>query len=310
MFDFLASADLLVKSSQPALDKLSPILGLYEPRGVFHQAWRKWGFDARWCRVNLDVATAPTHVEIIAPYGDPDPDLTHPFMAEIYADQEPRLYRSHSTPIAVEDLEGLITRLVASGVRFRIDEPAAELPFRRVWMGRNHQNPGRYDPSADGGLLLEFVPTASFGFPVPGPDHVAKEPKPGHPALRIARRTMLIPDLSESLKQLEHSTGLTPAGPIESFDGGLRTRLSFSHPRSAVLEVVQSNDPDSRHGRYYSRWGAGPFGMTVEVESLDVARDHLKEVGAAFSELDGLIAVDPEETLGMNVEFCAEGDLP
>jgi hypothetical protein len=253
---------------------------------------------------------APTHVEIISPHGDPNPDLTHPHMAEIYADQHPRQYRTHSTPVAVDDIEEMITRLVASGVRFRVDEPAADLPFRRVWLGRNHQNPGRYDPTSDGGLYLEFVPSDSFGFPVPAADHVPKEQKPGHPALRVARRTMLVPDLDLTLKSLEHSTGWAPTTRTESFAGGRRARLTFAHPRSGVLEVVEPSTPDSRHGRYFSRWGSGPFGMTVEVESLDVAREHLKEIGVDFDEFEGLIAVDPDQTLGVNIEFCAKDELP
>ncbi|MET7400361.1 VOC family protein [Dactylosporangium sp. NPDC005572] len=303
----LASADLLVASSQAAMDRLGPILGLYEPRGVWRQVWPRWGFDARWCRVNLDVALAPTHVEIIAPFGEPDSHLSHPFMAEIFRGQANRQYKTHSTPVAIDDMDAMVTRLAAAKARFRVDEPAEELPFPRIWLGRNHDDPGAYDPGADGGLYLEFVPAASFGFPVPTDDHVPRPRDDDHPVVRVTKRTMLVHDIEGTLRALERSTGWSPADPIVRDAGVKRVALTFAHPRSALLEVVQPTDPSTPAGDYLATWGPGPYGISVEVEDLDRTIDRLAALGLTPTVHEGRDSVDirPDhsQTLGVQLEF-------
>lgn len=273
----LASADLFVPSAPEAYAHIQPILGLYEPRGAWLQEWPAWGFDARWCRVNLDLTVAPTHLEIIAPLSAPDPSTGHPGLQEVYDAQGSRAYKTHSTPVATDDIEGLVRRLTDAGATFRLDEPEAPLDFHRLWLGRDADRPGEYDPAADGGLYLEFIP--AMGFPVPGPGALPVAPPPDHPAVRIARRTMIVPDLEDSLRTLDTHLGWEPAGPVERRADGTYATFGFAHPGSAVLEVVQPTDADSLVGRYAGEWGPGPYGMTIEVGDLEAVPARLAELG-------------------------------
>ena len=201
MFDLLASADLLVDDAGSAALRLQTVLGVLPARGDFLQCWPRWGFESHWCRVAPRLGYAPTHVEIIAPYGEPDPRLGHPHIAELYGAPQPRAYKTHSTPIAVTDLDAVIARLDRRGVTYRLDEPESELPFRRLWLGRRAGDPGHYDAAADGGLYLEFIATADMGFPIRTAP-VTPEPNAGDGLVRVAARTMVVRDLALSLEQL------------------------------------------------------------------------------------------------------------
>ncbi|OLT18638.1 hypothetical protein BJF78_00540 [Pseudonocardia sp. CNS-139] len=293
------------------MDRLAGILGLYHPRGIWHQRWPHWGLDARWCRVNLDVAWAPTHVEIIAPYGSPDDRLSHPHMQAIHDNQSDRWYRTHATPVAIHDMTAMTERLRRSGVRFRVDAPAGEFGFERIWLGRDAVEPGVYDADADGGLFLEFVPASAFGFPVPGPDHVPRPVSAEHPVVRVTRRTMIVADVDRSLKQLEAATGWVPDGPVETRDGVRRARLGFAHPRSAALELAQPLDATSTVGAYAAAWGPGPYGIAVEVESLDETVERLGRLEIAYRCTDGDggvdVLADHTQTLGVQLEFQVRG---
>lgn len=310
MFDLLASADLLVADAPTAAERLTQALGVLPARGAFLQRWPDWGFESHWCRVARRLPRAPTHVEIIAPYGAPDPAIGHPYIAEIYAAQQPRPYKTHSTPVAVADLAAIQDRLDAAGATYRLDEPEGMLPFTRLWLGRTADNPGAYDPAGDGGLYLEFIATQDMGFPILT-EPVAPEPLPGEGLVRVDARLMLVTDLDAVLRTLERSLGWGPAGPVIATGGTRRVRLGFTHVHSAALELVSPGD-DGPEGSYLRRWGPGPYGMRLEVDSLAQSAARLDECGIRYARREqtgllggALLAPDPDQLFGAQFELVA-----
>jgi hypothetical protein len=306
MFDLLASADLLVPHAPPVVASYAARLGILPARGaVWAQTWPEWGFDSHWCRVRRDLTAAPTQVEIIAPLPEPDPSIGHPHMAEIAAQQGSRMHKTHSVPIAIADLDALVRRLSAVGATFRLDPPEGRLPFPRLWLGRVAGRPMGYDPEADGGLYLEFIATVDLGMPI------VTEPAPPAPTetgvSRVTAKTVLVDDLDEVLRTLDRNLGLTPGAAIGETAGARRARLAFTHVNSAALELIQPTDADSPEGRYRARWGAGPYGMRLEVVDLEAAAARLQESETPYTEAAGeygrTLLPDPRVMSGPQVEL-------
>jgi hypothetical protein len=306
MFDLLASADLLVPHAPPVVASYADRLGILPGRGpVWVQTWPEWGFDSHWCRVRRDLAAAPTQLEIIAPLREPDPEIRHPHLAEIAAQQGNRLYKTHSIPLAAADLGLVIKRLNASGAPYRLDPPEKKLPFPRLWLGRVAGHPGWYDAAADGGLYLECIATSDLGIsiirnPVPSPP-------PETNICRIAARTVLVKDLDLVLRTLDRNLGWSPGSGSFRAAGARRVRFGFSHVSSAALELIEPTDPDTPEARYLTRWGPGPFGIRFEVDSLDIARGRLRESATPYAEHDGefgtTLLPDPGLMSGPQVEL-------
>jgi hypothetical protein len=274
MFDLLASADLLVDDASAAAQRLQRALGVLPARGLWLQQWPAWGFEAHWCRVARQLDRAPTHIEIIAPSGTPDPAVDHPHIADLYQSQAPRAYRTHSTPVAVADLDALLARLDEAQAPYRLDLPAEELPFPRLWLGRSAECPGLYDPRADGGLYLELLPTSSLGIPILT-EPVAPAAKPGDGLVRVAARMMLVDDVNKVLQILQRTLGWEPEQAPTLERGALRARLGFRHTHSAHLELVEPVVPDTPETGYLQRWGTGPYGIRLEVDDLAESRARL-----------------------------------
>ncbi|MFC5745293.1 hypothetical protein [Actinomadura rugatobispora] len=299
MFEQLASADLFVHDSQRAYDVLRGPLGLFEPRGIWRQVWPDWGFDARWCRTNLDLAVSPTHVEIIAPLDSPDPSIGHPQMRAMYDAQGGRLYKTHSTPIAVDDVEELARRLSRAGAIFRLDEPEGELPFPRLWLGRAADRPGDYDPTSDGGLYLEFVP--ALNFPTKADD--TKQPPAGHPVKRVSARTMIVDDIDSTLTTLDHNLGWSPSAAVARRRDDRVAVFTFDHPGSAALEVVEPGERGPAR-EYHQAWGFGPYALALEVTDRASAVAALVE-GGLLEDDPGTDVIRPDyrRTFGVQLEF-------
>ncbi|MFE7421100.1 hypothetical protein [Rhodococcus sp. NPDC057529] len=304
MFEVLASVDVFVPSAQKAFDVLQNPLGLYEPRGIWYQDWPEWGFDARWCRVNLDLSVAPTHFEIIAPTPAPDLNLDHPHMQRMFEAQGTRLHKTHSTPVAVLDVDEIARRLSRVGATFRIDEPAEKMPFPRLWVGYTRELPGVYNPSSDGGLHLEFIP--ALGFPVV--DKAVQPLQDGHPVRRISRRSILVDNLEETLRTVDRNLGWSPSSAVRRRGADRVATFTFDHPNSAVLDVVEAGE-DGPARDYRQAWGIGPYGISLEVDTLEPVAAALHEAGWIDEQLPpGPIRPDHRMTFGAQFDFHLSAD--
>lgn len=286
--DFLFSADLCVPRAAPALETLKAGLGLPQPGpGAFVQ-YEESGWDVIFALVNKAFAAAPTRLEIIAP-----PDAAGPqpnrFGRRVFEDQTPRAWRTHATVVAVPDLDALVERVRAQGLRFFFEPMAENVPFDKLWMGSAPGDIGDYDPAADDGFRFEFIPSNSVAF---SPKLFVKpvdEPRPGEAGFRrIRHRAFLVADLDASLRSLETKFGWAPAGPVqaEAARGYRFADMDRNHDHGAGLRLVQATDPDSAAGRDFAAQGAGPYTITIAAFDLAATADDLKARGTAFRRLD------------------------
>jgi predicted enzyme related to lactoylglutathione lyase len=278
LFDLLTSADLLVDDATEVVSSLNRHILLPEPRPSWHQLWPGWGFEAYWCRVRSDLTVSPTRLQVIAPHGDADPAITHPGIRMIYDSQEPRRVRSHSTPIAVPDLEEIRDRLVAQGCAFRVDPPDSAMEFGRLWVGRRERSDaGLYDPSVDGGLMLEFIPTAALQLPAGAAEAPAPQLTGDGSLVRVERKSFLVRSLGHVLDALKTNFGWTPSRVLD--DGSARRAVfGFAYRHSADIEVIEPHGT-TVEAEALGRWGPGPYQITLSVDDLDEANHRMLEAG-------------------------------
>ncbi|WP_345415490.1 VOC family protein [Pseudonocardia xishanensis] len=216
--------------------------------------------------------SAPTRIEVIGSRPRTEP---HDYVVERIAAQGSRPVRTHATVLAASDIEAVRDRLVSSGVRHRVTPASDDFPFSRIWVGVTADEPTGYDPSVDGGLWAEVVPTSHSGIPAP-PDVHDAEPAD---ALRIDARRFLVADLDAAVRSLDSALGLVP-DPVSSDSSAKYARYDFAFDRSAGIELVQPLDPDDELGRFVSRWGAGPHAIVLSVGDLGRCEEELVGRGA------------------------------
>jgi hypothetical protein len=277
-FDALLSADALVPDHDIATHVFVRELGMQ--RVADRHVHRPSGQSATWSfpRIHPDRGLAPTMLEILSA-DRPDRSITRPldyaYLPEIAASQGERPVQCHSSPIGVPDVDAVVERLERSGARFRLDEPTERLPFPRLWVGFARDEPGVYEPTADGGLRLEIVPSAANRLSM----KLTPPPSPANDGtiIRVASRTFLVSDLTRSLTAIERHFGWEPLGPVtRGTDAIDRATLGFRHPRSATLELLAPS-PSARgyETDIYNQWGPGPFSLRFAVDGLGSLRDRL-----------------------------------
>ncbi len=285
--DFLFSADLCVPAAAPCLETLKTRLGLPQPGpGAFVQ-YDESGWDVVFALVNKAFAAAPTRLEIIAPPAadGPRPDR---FGRRVFEDQAPRAWRTHATVVAVPDLDALVERARAKGLRFFFEPMAENVPFDKLWMGSAHGDIGDYDSAADDGFRFEFIPSNSVAFSPKLFETPVDVPRPGETGFRrIRHRAFLVADLEASLRSFEDKFGWTPAGAVKVEPGrGYRfADMSTNHGHGAGLRLVQATDPDSAAGRDFAAQGAGPYTITIATFDLTATAADLAARGTAFNRL-------------------------
>jgi hypothetical protein len=252
-------------------------------------------------RVNPKYAVAPTFLELIAP-GPGDVDDAIPISA-IAASQAARPIKWHATELAMpeQQLHGLADRLKQLGVYVAFFPPDRR---DRFFLG-GVPGSDNYDPSADGGLLIEAGRSGHLGLPDEAFSAPANIPLDASPEnmVRIVAREYLVADLDTTLRALERNLGWLPTS-ITHEDGYRRAVLPFSVPRSAQLELLQPTGP-GRVGEAYDQLGPGAW--TVRVSVVDVAskaRD-LEARGTPFTADGATLRPDPGHTLQVPFEFVA-----
>ncbi len=270
MFELLVSGDAVVPDHDVAIARCQEEWGLPAVHPNWTVAPPGAGAKYSFARIQRDRRQAPTALEILGiPYlvsaSDPEPP-GYAYLPEIAASQGDRPVRNHSTVISALDVRAVAARLAAAGGKFRLDEPDANLPFPRLWIGYSDRHPGEYDPTTDGGLRLEVIPHQSLVMPDPNstPDSTPAPLDAGTP-VRMVARTLLVADLDATLAALEAGLGWRPGTVVDSEDGVRRARFSFSYPSSALLELAQPDGRSSVEGEFLATWGPGPFSVRIAV---------------------------------------------
>lgn len=289
-FDLLVSAAFIVDEPDLMVEEAHVRLGMPLPDPGWSQDWSGWGYKAWWCRLRGSLRSAPTRLEINGPRQiaarDRRTGVTS-YMEEMRREQGGRPIKSHAAVVGVWDFEGLERRLEAAGVERYVDPPSRELPYPRTWIGRRgRQDRSGYDPGEDAGLRIEILPLDEIGLPAErlAPRGEAVPAGADGEILRLTRRQFLVEDLDRDLETLRRSLGWEATGRIE-VEGERRATLSFNHPKSASIELIEPGPRGPRRA-FLDRHGAGPFRVVLGVADLGAKAADLRRRGTAFAEED------------------------
>jgi hypothetical protein len=322
MFELLMSADMMVPDPDAMTEKLVDKLGIFK-----HERWRQafenHPYIAHFLRVHKSLAVAPTRIEPQWHLDRPNPGdpLFHTFLESLKAYQGPhRPMLTHSIVLALHGpkFDALVTKLMRQRLPFRMAQRTEDMPFDRLWLGATPEDP-RYQPSVDGGLCIEIMPTEPLQMP---PETYSLPPaqplgiKAGD-MVRVTARGFLVRDLDATLRKLDLNLDWTPTGPVEAIEGEgyRRARMGFTVANSATLDVLEATEWDTDAGHYLNNWGPGPYYMRIGVHGLAAKAEDLRARGTAFQWIDAsaavggrpLIKVAPHELDGQVFEFeeCA-----
>jgi hypothetical protein len=289
-FDLLVSAAFIVDEPDLMVEEAHVRLGMPLPDPGWLQNWPGWGYKAWWCRLRGSLRSAPTRLEINGPRQiaarDRRAGVTS-YMAEMRREQGMRPIKSHAAVVGVWDFDGLERRLEAAGVERYVDPPSRELPYPRTWIGRRgRQDRSGYNSGDDAGLRIEILPLNEIGLP----EHRLRPGAEATPAgadggiLRLTRRQFLVEDLERDLEILRRSFGWEAVDRIEA-EKERRATLSFNHPNSASIELIEPGPRGPRRA-FLDRHGAGPFRIVLGVGDLAAKAADLRRRGTAFAEVD------------------------
>ena len=260
MYQLMTTVSVLVDDIAGGVEQLGRSIGVPTPRP---QSYRSGpGVDAVFMRVHPKYAVAPTFLELVAPGAGDDPGGIP--IAAIAARQGGRAVRWHATELAMpeEQLLDLADHLD------RIGTPVAFFPpdrRDRFFLGGD---PGSsdYEPSADGGLLIEAGRSGHLGLPEDAFTAPADIPADATPEtmVRIVAREYLVADLDRTLAAFERNLRWTPTAVLDE-DGYRQRDTAVQHasqPRSSswcnrpvrAWSPPPSTSWDLGRGRSGCRW--------------------------------------------------------
>lgn len=318
MFELLMSADMMVSDPDGMTELLVNKLGIHK-----HERWRQ-AFDhhpyiAHFLRVHKSLAVSPTRVE---PQGHLDrPNLGDPMFHEFLQSLEAyqgkhRPLLTHSIVLAMHGpkFDKFVEKLMRRRLPFRMAQRTPEMPFDRLWIGATPENP-RYQPSVDGGLCIEVMPTEPLQMPAETYAETPAQPRDVKPGdmVRVTARGFLVRDLDDTLTKVSKNLDWEPEGAVETLnrEGYRRARMGFTVRNSATLDVIEATRWDSDAGLYLNNWGPGPYYIRIGVHGLKAKAEELRARGTKFTWVEeseavggkSLIRVDPSELRGQIFEF-------
>jgi hypothetical protein len=288
-------------------------LGLPEQPPTARQNFENHPWIAHFMQVHPSLAVAPTtlepqcHVEWANSF---DPFFEE-FLESLRAFQGPhRPIKAHATVLCSSDINETIDRCVARGVPIRIAQWSDRLQWDRFWLGVTPENP-RYDPTFDGGLMIEVIPTAGIAQLLGGLEAPPEpETQPGE-MVRMVNRGFLVRDVDRTLRALSSSLDIEPSGPVTYHDdeGYRRARIRFGLANSSTLDLVQPTRRDCALGYYLHVWGPGPHYARIAVDGLDAKADDLSNRGVRFdireesSAVGRRVCIESDDLDGAVIEF-------
>lgn len=318
MYDLLMSADMMVPDPDGMANLLSDKLGVHQhPR--WRQAFDNHPYIAHFLRVQKSLALAPTRIEPQSHLDAPNPGdpFFHEFLESLKDFQgRHRPLQTHAIVItcAYAEFNKLVDRLVQRNCRFRLAQRTPEMPFDRLWVGCRPEDP-HYEPSVDGGLCVEIMPTEplqlpkeAFSNPPPEPQGLAPED-----LVRVTARGFLVRDLNDTLRKCSSNLDWDTQGPVESFgkEGYLRARMAFNFRHCASLDVIQPTSWNGDAGLYLHNWGPGPYYIRLAAMNLDAKEEQLKSRNIRYTRVEEcqavggrpLLRIDPKELDGQIFEI-------
>lgn len=294
----LNAVDWVVDDLSAAASALAALLPGLTVTGDLHLP--EHGFDTVFYRSPLSMGLLPTRVQLVT-LSEPvipedDSCWVAPFAPMQRAQGESRLQRVHGTVLAVRNFAQTVAWLDKKKTPYYMEEPCTHLPYPRVWLGWGEGGLER-QPGVDGGLFLEFIPLEVF--PSTVRNSVPDAPGVLDSPLRVAARTVLVPDLEAAVMQLKHVLGRDPSGRVRDDVLGIEgARYAFGHIGSAELVVAQPR-PSTPAGRYFADQGSGTYLTTFIVADPGGVAASAAAAGFTPGAEDGLLMHD---RTGMHIQ--------
>jgi hypothetical protein len=223
---------------------------------------------------------------------------------------------THSVVVAAETAKNakLFQRMHDKKLPFRLARRTPDMPFDRMWCGVTADRI-QYQPSVDGGLCIEVMPSEPLLLPPEtyiSPPPEPKDFKPGE-MVRVTGRAILVRDLDDVLRKLSDNLDWEPRGKVEKIkgEGYKRAKMAFTLPHSASLDLIEPTEWNSETGLYLHNWGPGLYYIRIAVIDLAAKAEDLKARGVKFTWVEesaavggrSLIKVDADEIQGQLFEF-------
>lgn len=311
-FDTLVTADLMTADVDATAQRVVAALGSPMWRDSWIHDYAHHKFRANFLRMNLDRTNAPTTVEVIGPH----PTGVMNGMLQMAWDlQGDRPMKTHSTVFSVADVETVRARLESLHIPYLFNTGVGSPnPFPKLWIGQQRSDtessdyepevdpPLSYDPTFDGGLMAEIVPT--WAMKIPPERKNGGQPAPGCP-VRVAARSFVVDDLDAVITTLQRTLGWTPTSKGDSAqDAAKFAEYRGAMPSSSTLELLQPDGPGVA-ADYHRCYGPGAYRITIAVNGLAGAAQRLTERGITHRALQatddepGRIAIEPDAIGGL-----------
>lgn len=319
LFDRYPAPDFVVTDAAAAVRVLESKLGLPIDQPVRPTLYGS-GFDIGNLVVNTDDLLGASGIQVmgVRPLGAGEPEnetgrvLRAMLLAYISAQRSDRPIVSHVNCLAVRVLDDLLE--MADLLKSRHVPHVALID--NIYLGMvDDGNRLHYDPSVDGGLMLEFAPTFSPRYPgfVPPPELPADSSETSVPRGTLVRptaRTHLVENIDAILDRLRAMLDWPAEDRIERREGdGFRTcTLLPRNGLSAVWELVEPTRADSRAGRDFARYGSGPWSVRIGVFGLDETLEDLSRRGTRWQPIEAgslgnRVVVNRWDLRGMSIEL-------
>ncbi|MGD9793078.1 MAG: hypothetical protein AB7V43_06330 [Acidimicrobiia bacterium] len=281
-FDLLGSASFLVEDGEATCEAMVSALGFPPPKPQWILPPNPYGLAPRFMRPTLDTVQCPTPIEVVQltpPWPGAAADQVQIQIEAIKRSQGSRPVKVHATDVAAVDAMEWAGRFRHLGLVHWVHVSTEGEP--RVWVGVDPDDRTRYDPSLDGHLHVEVLPTSVLRLrpeTFEPPPFDAANAEPGT-MVRVAWRTFLVADLDCTLATVERLLGWRSRTGVEHGDGGARrAHLDFRLPTSTRLELLQPATGSDEHA-VLAEWGEGPWSMTIAVHDLEAKTLDLRRRG-------------------------------
>jgi hypothetical protein len=319
-FDRYPGPDQVVFGAPAALKALETKLGIPAGQPMRPTAYGS-GFDIAYLQMNEDVSLSASWLQLmgVQPLGPnlPDTELGSEFRAMILAyitsQRMDRPLVCHVQPLSAptqDDVDTIIEMLRSRGVPFyaRMDNVYIGLALTDGHI--------RYDPAADGGMILEFAPSvrhnlANFILPPRLPDNPETVKLAPGTIVRPLARVNVVENAEAVIERFRFMLDWPDDEDIEIVEGDGQRSIILKplNGLSAVWELVEPTRRDSRAGQVLENYGAGAWVNRIGVFGLDAKLGDLEARSTRWTEVDPgpngerRVAIRPSDLHGLSLEL-------
>lgn len=297
-FDRYSGPDLVVGMATETLAVLEQKLGIPAGQPIRMTGWGV-GFDVAYLNVNEDPSLSASCIQLMSlkalardePHNDDGRAVRNMLLAYVTSQRMDRPIVTHvqalSAPTQTE-VDAIIELLRSRGVPHLTR-------INNVYIGLIEDDSGRlhYDPSVDAGMLLEFAPTYSEAYPnFFAPPRLPENPEtievPRGTLIRPTSRTQLVASADAVIERFRAMLDWPEDGHLEVREGDGYRSVSIvpMNGLSAVWELIEPTNSDSRPAKVMERYGPGPWTIRLGVYGIEEKLEDLDRRGTRWEWID------------------------